>query len=209
MNQPITSAQNLWGEVYNTTLGAIYTPIEAHLKQVSKSSPSDGVVRRSAGPDVPDFGFAPQEYITQIGQYLMTLPQHLEPFLPREQTTGGTLPWSGCSDLLPAIDGGEGVVGDLAEALLSGVTRATCKQFSEFILGLPVLGSDAARQLATDIDYLGNVLEELGLTLSEPLRQIALLLRLPAEEYLTGSTGCAPRLVAAVRQLRNLPSTSS
>ncbi|XP_046385615.1 conserved oligomeric Golgi complex subunit 7 [Ischnura elegans] len=206
--QPMTTAQNLWGEVYSTTLGAIYTPIEAHLKQVSKFAPSEEIVRRQAGPDVPDFGYAPQEYITQIGQYLMTLPQHLEPFLSRDHATAGTPPWSGCSELLSAIDGSDGVVGGLAEALLSGVARATCKQFSDLILGLHSLGPDAARQLATDIDYLGNVLEELGLVLSEPLRQVASLLRLPAEDYLTGSTGCAPRIVAAVRQLRNLPSTS-
>ncbi len=40
----------------------------------------------SAGSDstqqeMPDFSFSPQEYITQIGQYLMTLPQHLEPYM--------------------------------------------------------------------------------------------------------------------------------
>ena len=27
-----------------------------------------------------------QEYITQIGQYLMTLPQHLEPYMNLENT---------------------------------------------------------------------------------------------------------------------------
>ena len=26
----------------------------------------------------------PQEYITQIGQYLMTLPQHLEPYMSND-----------------------------------------------------------------------------------------------------------------------------
>jgi len=30
---------------------------------------------------MPSFSFAPQESITQIGQYLLTLPQHLEPLL--------------------------------------------------------------------------------------------------------------------------------
>ena len=34
--------------------------------------------------DMPDFSFSPQEYITQIGQYLMTLPQHLEPYMTNE-----------------------------------------------------------------------------------------------------------------------------
>jgi hypothetical protein len=30
--------------------------------------------------DLPTFSLSPQEYITKIGQYLMTLPQQLEPF---------------------------------------------------------------------------------------------------------------------------------
>ena len=38
----------------------------------------------SREPDMPDFSFSPQEYITQIGQYLMTLPQHLEPYMTNE-----------------------------------------------------------------------------------------------------------------------------
>ena len=28
--------------------------------------------------------FAPQEYITKVGQYLMTLPQHLEPYMTHD-----------------------------------------------------------------------------------------------------------------------------
>ncbi|KAL5022636.1 hypothetical protein ScPMuIL_001791 [Solemya velum] len=30
--------------------------------------------------DLPSFSLTPQEYITKIGQFMMTLPQHLEPF---------------------------------------------------------------------------------------------------------------------------------
>jgi hypothetical protein len=30
--------------------------------------------------NIPLFAFAPQEYITKIGQYLLTLPQNFEPF---------------------------------------------------------------------------------------------------------------------------------
>ena len=38
----------------------------------------------STQQEMPDFSFSPQEYITQIGQYLMTLPQHLEPYMTNE-----------------------------------------------------------------------------------------------------------------------------
>ncbi|GBP52735.1 Conserved oligomeric Golgi complex subunit 7 [Eumeta japonica] len=35
--------------------------------------------------DLPDFALSPQEYITVVGQYLMTLPQHLEPHMTEKQ----------------------------------------------------------------------------------------------------------------------------
>lgn len=54
------------------------------------------------------------------------------------------------------------------------------------------------------VDYLGNVLEELGLSLSENLQHMSLLLRLSPEDYQNSSSGCNARLVAAVRQMRNI-----
>ena len=33
---------------------------------------------------LPDFSFSPGEYITCIGEYLMTLPQHLEPYMSQD-----------------------------------------------------------------------------------------------------------------------------
>lgn len=57
------------------------------------------------------------------------------------------------------------------------------------------------------IDYLGNVLDDLGLSLSEHLKNVSTLLRLPGDQYHSRSAGCAPRLVAAVRQMRNITST--
>ena len=66
-------------------------------------------------------------------------------------------------------------------------------------------------------DYLGNVLDDLGLRLAEPLHALNTLLRCPAAEYgrLSGGGGAAagqpalpPRLVAAVRHMRGLVSES-
>ena len=56
-------------------------------------------------------------------------------------------------------------------------------------------------------DYLGNVLEELGFSLTENLQQMAQLLRLSPEDYQTGTSGCNARVVAAVRQMRNITSS--
>jgi hypothetical protein len=56
-------------------------------------------------------------------------------------------------------------------------------------------------------DYLGNILEELGLTLSENLQQMSQLLRISSENYHHSSFGCNARVVAAVRQMRNITSS--
>lgn len=56
-------------------------------------------------------------------------------------------------------------------------------------------------------DYLGNVLEDLGLNLSDQLSQLSTLLRIPADDYQAQSSGCQPKLVAAVRQMREITST--
>ena len=57
------------------------------------------------------------------------------------------------------------------------------------------------------LDYLGNVLEDLGLSLSDQLSQLTTLLRIPADDYQAQSSGCQPKLVAAVRQMRELTSS--
>lgn len=55
--------------------------------------------------------------------------------------------------------------------------------------------------------YLGNVLEDLGQTLPETLAQMVVLLKLPSDAYQAGSAGCSPRLVAAIREMRNIASS--
>lgn len=56
--------------------------------------------------------------------------------------------------------------------------------------------------------YLGNVLDDLGLTLSENLQHLAQLLKIPMDQYQAQSIGCPAKYVAAVRQIRNITSSS-
>jgi Golgi complex component 7 (COG7). len=53
-------------------------------------------------------------------------------------------------------------------------------------------------------DYLNNVLEELGVDLTETLQQILTLLRLEPAEYHQQSIGCSHKLVASIREMRSL-----
>ncbi|PSN54981.1 Conserved oligomeric Golgi complex subunit 7 [Blattella germanica] len=199
------SLNKLCSDVHHTTFKVIFAPISAQLEQV-QSAPAWSKESRQAmtvAPDLPDFSFVPQEYITQIGQYLMTLPQHLEPFLLQDNPS--------LTLALQVADAEYGMLygeteGGFADILLCIIARGTCQTYCDNILSICELGPSSCKQLATDIDYLGNVLEDLGLSLSEHLQQVSTLLRLSPEEYQTKSSGCSPRLVAAVRQMRNITS---
>ncbi|XP_076681103.1 conserved oligomeric Golgi complex subunit 7 isoform X2 [Andrena cerasifolii] len=199
----IKSIHKLCSDLHHATYEVIFAPIFTQLLLVQKapawSLELNKMTQLSA--DLPDYSFAPQEYITQVGQYLMTLPQHLEPFLLRENPS--------LTQALKAADpqyAQGSTESGFTGILLDIVAKGTCQMFLDQTLGICQLSSAACKQLATDIDYLGNVLEELGLSLSENLQHMSLLLRLSAEDYQNGSSGCNARVVAAVRQMRNITS---
>ncbi|XP_014248719.1 conserved oligomeric Golgi complex subunit 7 [Cimex lectularius] len=164
---------------YHTTLDVMLTPILDQLEL----APAAWASNSSVTQQLPDYSYAPLEYITQIGEYLMTLPQHLEPFLNKE--------------------GGE----SRADLLLGNIAKQTCTIYIEHLLSTKDVTPNMAKQIAIDIGYLGNVLEDLGFSLSEHLSQIALLLKIPVESYQKESAGCSAKLVSIVRQMRNITST--
>ncbi|CAK9812034.1 Conserved oligomeric Golgi complex subunit 7 [Anthophora plagiata] len=200
----IKSIHKLCSDLHHATYEVIFAPIFTQLLLVQKapawSTEANKMTHLSA--DLPDYSFAPQEYITQVGQYLMTLPQHLEPFLLRENPS--------LTQALKAADpqyAQSSTESGFTGILLDIIAKGTCQMFLDQTLGICQLSSAACKQLATDIDYLGNVLEELGLSLSENLQHMSLLLRLSPEEYQNGSSGCNARVVAGVRQMRNITSS--
>lgn len=153
----------------------------------------------------------------------MTLPQHLEPFLFRENPS---LSYA-LKAADPSYSSASDVEGALADVFLSIVANGTCQVFCDRILSICELTLAGGRQLSHDIsnvknpsvililmallslDYLGNVLEDLGLSLSESLKQLAQLLKIPSDQYQTQSAGCSARYVAAVRQMRNITSAGA
>ncbi|CAD6245186.1 GSCOCG00013571001-RA-CDS [Cotesia congregata] len=188
--------------LYRGTYDVIFGPIYTQLL-VIKTLKWRRVDKMAANEvDLPDYSFIPQEFITLVGQYLMTLPQHLEPFL---LTDNPSLNYAlkMADDKFNHMESGSG---GFTGILLGIVAKDACQMFLDQILGICELDGKGCKQLAVDIDYLGNILEELGLKLTDNLSAVALLLRLSPEEYLEGSVGFNPRIVAAVRQMRNIPS---
>ena len=96
---------------------------------------------------VPLFALAPQDYITKIGQYLLTLPQNFEPFTMQENSNlvialkKGKLPFLDEQDLCD----------DLTACWLDSIANATYSTFCEEIFKIGHISINSQRQLIIDI----------------------------------------------------------
>ncbi|KAK6622704.1 hypothetical protein RUM43_008546 [Polyplax serrata] len=196
--------KDLCQEVYDTTYAVIFEPLGAILNTIGSGSMWDN---KRGGPtsDLPDYSFVPQECITQMGQYLMNLPQLLDPFL-LSKNPELVLALSLVGPDYSSLSDNSNEENAFAEIFLGHVARGTCKAYVKQILAIQELSGTAAKQLATDINYLGNVLEDMGFSLSKKLQEIVLLLKLSPAEYGSQCSVCSPQLVAAIRQMRNIVS---
>uniref|UniRef100_A0A673I7Y9 Conserved oligomeric Golgi complex subunit 7 n=1 Tax=Sinocyclocheilus rhinocerous TaxID=307959 RepID=A0A673I7Y9_9TELE len=154
--------------------------------------------------DLPAFSLSPQEYITNIGQYIMSLPLHLEPFVTQEDPAlelalhTGKLPYPPeQGDDVPELE-------NTADYWLGSIARATMQTYCDVILQLPELSPHATKQLATDIDYLSNVMDALGLQTSRSLQNIVTLLRAKPDEYRQTAKPLPRRLASAIATMRGL-----
>lgn len=100
--------------------------------------------------DLPDFALSPQEYITEIGQYLMTLPQHLEMHLSEKQAP---------------------------LQFLSEVCSHTCDVYAEKVMNIKNMDALGTKRCLNDIVYLSSVVEDLGSTITPALRRLDRSLR--------------------------------
>ncbi|XP_059044815.1 conserved oligomeric Golgi complex subunit 7 [Achroia grisella] len=103
--------------------------------------------------DLPDFALSPQEYITKIGQYLMTLPHHLEMHLSEKQA-----PWQ----------------------FLAEVCTHTCDMYAEKVLNIRNMDALGTKRCLTDIVYLSSVVEDLGTSITPSLKNLEKSLRAAA-----------------------------
>ncbi|KAM4624358.1 conserved oligomeric Golgi complex subunit 7 isoform 1-T1 [Polymixia lowei] len=184
---------------------SVFLQIKHQLCLVSKmESREAGGFGESYSEDLPTFSLSPQEYITNIGQYIMSLPLHLEPFVTQEDPAlelalhAGKLPFPPeQGDDLPELD-------NTADYWLGSVARATMQTYCDAILLIPQLSAHSTKQLATDIDYLSNVMDALGLQPSRALQHILALLRAKPEEYRQTAKPLPRRLASTIAGLRGL-----
>lgn len=163
--------------------------------------------------ELPSFSLSPTEYATTVGQYLMTLPQHLEPLAAGlSETSGGDLsametalhtaklPFSSeDSAHKPDMD-------NMADRWLTSIVRASEHTYVEACLQIPSLNTRTARQLAVDLDYMGNVVDSLGLPIFKDITLLIKLLRCAESDFDTTGKEVPKRLVTAVARIRSIKS---
>ncbi|NXL78858.1 COG7 protein, partial [Leptocoma aspasia] len=165
---------------------------------------SSGGIGETLTDDLPNFSLTPLEYISNIGQYIMSLPLHLEPFVTQEDSAlelalhAGKLPYPPeQGDELPELD-------NMADYWLGSIARATMQTYCEVILQIPQLTPHSTKQLATDIDYLINVMDALGLQPSRTLQNIVTLLKAKPEEFRQAAKSLPRRMAAGIAAMRGL-----
>jgi len=202
LSQSLAELTSAAADLQKTTFEIMFHPISVQLEPLPDMEvwSSRAAGQGSLETDMPDFSFSPQEYITQIGSYLMTLPQHLEPYMSSDNTQ---LSRAFREAVFPGSAGK--VEGESpADFLLGCIARSTCSRYQSYILKVGEVTPNSGRQLGVDIGYLGDILDDLGHPLTQDLASLMALLKLPSATYKVDSAGYPTRLVTAVRTLRGI-----
>lgn len=203
--EPRAALTRLNQQANQLAFDSVFLQIKQQLCLVSKMENKEGPgLGERYSDDLPNFSLSPQEYITNIGQFLMSLPLHLEPFVAQEDPAlemalhAGKLPFPPeQGDDLPELD-------NTADYWLGSIARATMQTYCDAIMLIPQLSPHSTKQLATDIDYLSNVMDALGLQPSRTLQHIVTLLRAKPEEYRQTAKQLPRRLSSTIAALRGV-----
>ena len=177
-NTPIrASVTKLCEDLQATTFSILFHPLAVELSVISNQELTPNMVETvwkdawagsdSRQIDMPDFSFAPQEYITHVGQYLMTLPQHLEPYMTNDNPgltralqervfphCSGVATVTAITDNTSNLEESGAVdfqQNTPADFLLACIAQATCQCYLETIVQIPEVSANSTKQLYTDI----------------------------------------------------------
>lgn len=205
LSEPRTALARLNQQAHQLAFDSVFLRIKQQLAQIPRMETwNTGTMGETLTEDLPTFSLAPLEYISNIGQYIMSLPLHLEPFVTQEDPAlelalhSGKLPYPPeQGDEVPELD-------NMADYWLGSIARATMHTYCESILQISELTAHATKQLITDIDYLSNVMDALGLQPSRALQQIATALKAKPEEFRQAAKGLPRRLTSAIAAMRSI-----
>ncbi|KAI6696195.1 hypothetical protein NL676_016314 [Syzygium grande] len=124
----------------------LISKVRQRLYDVSRLPVWSSVEEPSAFP-LPTFSSYPQPYVTSIGEYLLTLPQQLEPL----------------AEGISSGDAGNDEAQFFATEWMFKVAEGATALFMEQLRGIQYMTDRGAQQLSVDIEYLSNVLSALSM----------------------------------------------
>lgn len=198
--------QALNERVHTFAFDIVFIQIRQQLAQTPKlqvwsaQSPESGA---ALSDDLPTFSLSPLGYITHIGDYLLTLPQQLEPFITQENPALEVAMKAGNLPFPDLEDEGEHHPGSY---WLGSIARGTMHAYTESILRIHELTPYSTQQLLADIDYFCNVLEALEVTPSQTLMHINALLKASPDKFHEVATDLSveDRIMMAIAGIRSI-----
>ncbi|KAF8092221.1 hypothetical protein N665_0421s0009 [Sinapis alba] len=116
---------------------------------------------------LPNFSSYPQAYVTSVGEYLLTLPQQLEPLAEGISTNG---------------DSNNEDAQFFATEWMFKVAEGATALYMEQLRGIQYVSDRGAQQLCVDIEYLSNVLSALSMPIPPVLATFQTCLATPRDE---------------------------
>ncbi|XP_072995100.1 conserved oligomeric Golgi complex subunit 7 [Typha latifolia] len=143
----------------------LLSKVRQRLSDVARSPIWSSVEEPSSLP-LPSFSAYPQTYVTSVGEYLLTLPQQLEP-------------------LVEGISGNETSNEEaqfFATEWMFKVAEGATALFMEQLRGIHFITDRGAQQLSADIEYLSNVLSALSMPIPQFLSTFHTCLSTPRDQ---------------------------
>nr|CAB3468706.1 unnamed protein product [Digitaria exilis] len=143
----------------------LLTVLEQRLSEVARL-PIWSSVEEQGGLPLPSFSAYPQAYVTSVGEYLLTLPQQLEPLA--EGASGN--------------EAGNDEAQFFATEWIFKVAEGATALFMEQLRGIHYITDRGAQQLAADIEYLNNVLSALSMPIPPFLSTFHACVSIPRDQ---------------------------
>ncbi|CAF1209263.1 unnamed protein product, partial [Didymodactylos carnosus] len=177
----------------------VFLPINSLLNGFSKSPVWASENRGTIVTDLPSFSLVPQENITKVGQHLLMLPQHFEPFNLHDNRQLGAAFKKG---KLPYLEDKDSYT-DLTSYWLDAVAIGAMKICMDETLQIQVLSTNGLKQLTMDLNYLYSIFEDFGLKDIGSFRDLIQLLSAEDDEKFDEIAKNKPaRMVTTIRSMR-------
>ncbi|XVF54966.1 hypothetical protein PTKIN_Ptkin05aG0223000 [Pterospermum kingtungense] len=145
--------------------GVLISKVRQRLSDVSRL-PIWSAVEEQSAFHLPTFSAYPQSYVTSVGEYLLTLPQQLEPLA--EGISNG--------------DTNNDEAQFFAAEWMFKVAEGATALYMEQLRGIQYITDRGAQQLSVDIEYLSNVLSALSMPIPPVLATFQTCLGTPRDQ---------------------------